>query len=83
MTERKANANTGVLRFAQDDGEKQTTATAKAKAKAPAGLCEAKISPGGALGVVAEGQVDEGFFFEGVGLGAAGGGRGRGGALDA
>jgi hypothetical protein len=37
MTERKAKAtakattNAGVLRFAQDDGEKQTTATAKAK----------------------------------------------------
>ena len=27
------------------------------------------------LGLVAEGQVDEGFFFEGVGLGGAGGGQ--------
>jgi hypothetical protein len=40
MTDRKAGAtataNAGVLRFAQDDGEKQATATATATAKATA-----------------------------------------------
>ncbi len=36
----------------------------------------------GWLAAVAQGEVDEGFFFEVVGFGGAGGGAGRGGALD-
>jgi hypothetical protein len=49
MTERKAKArataNTGVLRSAQDDGEKRATTTAKARARARA-KAKAKANTG-------------------------------------